>query len=68
MYASTFLRERDSLGIVDPIFNSPCLNGERKSRGRIYQPRAMRRGRIPAQHRSQPKCYRKIVQPGLVAV
>ena len=26
-YASTFLRERDSLGIVDPVLNSPCLNG-----------------------------------------
>jgi hypothetical protein len=25
-YASTFLRERDSLGIVDPVLNSPCLN------------------------------------------
>jgi hypothetical protein len=26
MYASTFLRERDSLGIVAPTLNSPCLN------------------------------------------
>jgi hypothetical protein len=26
-YASTFLRESDSLGIVDPVLNSPCLNG-----------------------------------------
>ncbi len=26
MYASTFLRERDSLGIVDPTLNAPCLN------------------------------------------
>src|SRR5271154_581299 len=26
-YASTFLRERDGLGIVDPVLNSPCLNG-----------------------------------------
>jgi hypothetical protein len=25
-YASTFLRERDGLGIVDPVLNSPCLN------------------------------------------
>jgi hypothetical protein len=27
IYSNTFLRERDSLGIVAPTFNSPCLNG-----------------------------------------
>ena len=26
-YTQTFLRERDSLGIVDPTFNSPCVDG-----------------------------------------
>ncbi len=26
-YTQTFLRERDSLGIVNPTFNSPCING-----------------------------------------
>jgi hypothetical protein len=30
IYATTFLRERDSLGIVNPTFNSPCLNGNGK--------------------------------------
>jgi Carboxypeptidase regulatory-like domain/TonB-dependent Receptor Plug Domain len=27
IYSNTFLRERDSLGIVAPTFNSPCLDG-----------------------------------------
>jgi hypothetical protein len=27
IYSNTFLRERDSLGVVAPTFNSPCLNG-----------------------------------------
>jgi Carboxypeptidase regulatory-like domain/TonB-dependent Receptor Plug Domain len=27
IYSNTFLRESDSLGIVAPTFNSPCLNG-----------------------------------------
>ncbi len=27
IYSQTFLRERDSLGIVAPTFNSPCVNG-----------------------------------------
>ena len=27
IYSNTFLRERDSLGIVDPSFNAPCVNG-----------------------------------------
>jgi Carboxypeptidase regulatory-like domain/TonB-dependent Receptor Plug Domain len=27
LYSNTFLRERDSLGIVAPTFNSPCLDG-----------------------------------------
>jgi hypothetical protein len=26
LYSNTFLRERDSLGIVAPTFNAPCLN------------------------------------------
>ena len=26
LYAQTFLRERDSLGIVNPTFNSPCVD------------------------------------------
>jgi hypothetical protein len=26
IYAQTFLRERDSLAVVNPTFNSPCLN------------------------------------------
>ena len=26
-YTQTFLRERDSLGVVNPTFNSPCING-----------------------------------------
>ncbi|HEX4020493.1 MAG TPA: TonB-dependent receptor [Acidobacteriaceae bacterium] len=28
MYEQTFLRENDSLGVVDPTLNSPCLNAE----------------------------------------
>jgi hypothetical protein len=27
MYEQTFLNENDQLGIVDPTFNAPCLNG-----------------------------------------
>ncbi len=27
-YSQTFLRERDSLGIVSPTFNAPCVDGE----------------------------------------
>jgi hypothetical protein len=30
IYSNTFLRERDSLGIVDPRFNAPCVNGSGK--------------------------------------
>ncbi len=28
LYEHTFLTERDSLGIVDPTFNAPCLNAD----------------------------------------
>jgi hypothetical protein len=28
MYVQTFLRERDSLGVVNPTFNSPCVDEE----------------------------------------
>ena len=30
-YTQTFLRERDSLGIVNPTFNSPCVNASGNS-------------------------------------
>jgi hypothetical protein len=29
IYSHTFLRERDSLGVVAPTFNSPCLSADR---------------------------------------
>ena len=31
MFTHTFLREHDSLGLVNPTFNSPCVNALRRS-------------------------------------
>jgi hypothetical protein len=38
LYSNTFLRERDSLGIVAPAFNSPCLNGEGEAVDGFFNP------------------------------
>ncbi|WP_263417693.1 TonB-dependent receptor [Terriglobus albidus] len=38
VYQHTFLRERDNLGIVDPTFNAPCVDGSGNSQAGFSDP------------------------------
>ena len=41
-YQQTFLREHDSLGVVEATYNSPCVDGEREPSAGLFRSHGLR--------------------------